>query len=127
MLTHLSRQEGLARALPPAMAAGKPVIACDCDGAGEVCLDGQTGFLIEPGRLDPLANRVLPLPQDRALREQQGQCGRELVRERFPVERTVEDLRAFYRRLLPKGGAVAWPPDGAPPARDAGRRRQVLS
>ncbi|HEX5398330.1 MAG TPA: glycosyltransferase, partial [Verrucomicrobiae bacterium] len=34
MLVHLSLREGLPRALPQALAAGKPVIAYDCDGAG---------------------------------------------------------------------------------------------
>ena len=35
--------------MPQAMAAGKPVVAYDCDGAKEVCLDRKTGLLIKPG------------------------------------------------------------------------------
>ena len=50
-LVHLSLREGLPRALPQALAAGKPIVAYDCDGAREICLDGQTGFLIQPGDL----------------------------------------------------------------------------
>ena len=42
VLVHLSLREGLARALPMALAAGKPVIAYDCDGANEVCLENET-------------------------------------------------------------------------------------
>ena len=37
VLVHLSLREGLPRALPQALAAAKPVIAYDCDGAREVC------------------------------------------------------------------------------------------
>ena len=37
-LVHLSRREGLPRALPQALAARKPVVASDCDGANEICL-----------------------------------------------------------------------------------------
>ena len=50
-LVHLSLREGLPRALPQALAAAKPVVAYDCDGAREVCLDGETGFLVRPGDL----------------------------------------------------------------------------
>ncbi len=52
-VAHLSRREGLARALPQALAAGKPIVAYDCDGAREVCMDGETGFLVKPGKFEP--------------------------------------------------------------------------
>src|SRR5262249_2917293 len=48
-LIHLSTREGLPRALPQALAAAKPVVAYDCDGAGEVCLENRTGFLLRCG------------------------------------------------------------------------------
>lgn len=51
-VAHLSRREGLARVLPQALAAGKPIVAYDCDGAREVCLDGETGFLVKPGKFE---------------------------------------------------------------------------
>ena len=54
VLVHLSKREGLPRALPQAMAAGKPVIAMDSDGAKEVCIDGRTGCLLKPGDLSTL-------------------------------------------------------------------------
>ncbi len=100
VLVHLSRREGLARVLPQAMAAGKPVVAVDCDGAGEVCLDGQTGFLVGADHLDALVNRLGQLGDAPELREQLGSAGREFVRERFPVERMVDDLAALYLRLI---------------------------
>ena len=53
-LLHLSHREGLPRALPQALAVGKPVIAYACDGAPEVCLEGETGFLTQPGDLQTL-------------------------------------------------------------------------
>ena len=97
---HLSEREGLARALPQAMAAGKPVIAFDSDGANEVCLDNQTGFLVPAGDLHGLTDRLAQLAQDPGLREQLGRRGRALVRESFSVEKMVEELYSLYRRLL---------------------------
>ena len=104
VLVHLSYREGLPRALPQAMAAAKPVVAFDCDGAGEVCITGRTGFLVPP-RDDPaLLQALRSLASDAALRESLGSAGRSFVRERFPVERMVEDTYRIYIRLLKQRG-----------------------
>ncbi len=99
VLVHLSRREGLARALPQALAAGKPVIAFDCDGAREVCRDGETGFLLSPGDAAGLGKRIEQLAFDPALCTKLGTRGRELVKECFPTQRMVDDLHALYLRL----------------------------
>lgn len=101
LLAHLSRREGLARALPQALAAGKPVVAFDCDGANEVCLENETGFLVNPGDLAMLQERLLKLAGDAALRQSLGNRGREFVRERFAVETMVRDLFSLYLKLAP--------------------------
>lgn len=99
LLVHLSRREGLPRALPQAMAAGRPVVAYDCDGAGEVCVNGRTGYLIPPGNLTALRERIRLLGGDPRLRAELGNRGREMVRELFPVQRMVDDLHVLYQRL----------------------------
>lgn len=98
-LAHLSRREGLPRALPQALAAGKPVVACDCDGAREVCADGKTGFLIRPGDLAALKDRLLRLATDAALCNQLGRAGQEFVRENFAVEKMVDAIYNLYQKL----------------------------
>ncbi|MBI5388735.1 MAG: glycosyltransferase family 4 protein [Verrucomicrobia bacterium] len=104
-LVHLSRREGLPRALPQALAAARPVVAYDCDGAGEVCLDGQTGFLVPPGDHVRLIDGLLRLADDAALRAQFGQRGRDLVRQHFAVEKMVDDLHALYLKLAAENRA----------------------
>lgn len=99
LVVHLSLREGLARALPQALAAGRAVVAYDCDGAAEVCLDNRTGFLVKPGDLATLQDRILQLAQDPPLRARLGESGRQLVRESFAVERMVDELEALYQRL----------------------------
>lgn len=98
-LVHLSYREGLPRALPQALAAARPVVAYDCDGAGEVCLPGETGFLVPPGKLDVLTERLAQLAADPALRERLGHRGQQLVQRLFPVERMVDSLHELYLRL----------------------------
>ncbi len=107
IVAHLSLREGLARALPQALAAAKPIVAYDCDGAGEVCLDNQTGFLVRPGDLAGLRERLDRLAADPALRERLGRQGREFVRERFAVEKMVDDLFALYLKLAPASRMAA--------------------
>jgi len=98
-LAHLSLREGLPRALPQALAAGKPVVAYDCDGAREVCLDERTGFLLRPGDTSGLADRLSRLIVNTSLRERFGESGREFVRQNFSVERMVDELHSLYLKL----------------------------
>jgi glycosyltransferase involved in cell wall biosynthesis len=99
LLVHLSLREGLPRALPQALAAARPVVTYDSDGAREVCLDNETGFLLRPGDLPGLHERLLQLAQDAALRERLGRCGRQFVQPKFGVQRMVDDLHQLYLRL----------------------------
>ncbi|MEI7938049.1 MAG: glycosyltransferase family 4 protein [Verrucomicrobiota bacterium] len=99
LLVHLSLREGLPRALPQALAAARPVVAYDADGANEVCLENETGFLVVPGDLPGLSERLLRLAQDPALRQRLGCRGQRFVQERFGVQHMVDDLYQLYLRL----------------------------
>lgn len=98
LVVHLSRREGLPRALSQALAAARPVIAYDCDGAAEVCQPGQTGLLLGPGT--DITEAVVRLAREPALRQQLGRRGQEFVLQHFSEEQMVEALYALYRRLL---------------------------
>jgi len=104
ILVHLSEREGLARALPQALAAGRPIVAFDCDGAREVCRDGETGFLVRPGHLNGLIERLSLLAGDQSLRDRLGNQGREFVRANFAVESMIQNLHHLYRRLAAERG-----------------------
>ena len=99
-LAHLSLREGLPRALPQALAAGKPVVAYDCDGAREICLPDETGFLIQPKDFVKLEAALISLAKQPALCQKLGSRGQALVQDWFPVERMVDDLFHLYQRLL---------------------------
>ena len=102
VLVHLSRREGLPRALAQALAAARPIVAYDCDGAGEICLEDETGFLLQPGDLSGLTERLVQLVRAGALRERLGRRGQQLVKQWFPIERMVDELYALYLRLMKK-------------------------
>lgn len=50
IVVHASLWEGLARVLPQGLIAGKPVISFDIDGAREVIISGETGYLLPSHR-----------------------------------------------------------------------------
>jgi len=98
-LAHLSTREALSRALPQALAAARPVVAYDFDGADEVCLDGKTGFLVRSGDIAAVTRRLQQLAGDSSLREELGRRGREFVREHFAVEHMVDEIYNLYLKL----------------------------
>ena len=103
-LAHLSYREALSRALPQALAAGKPVVAYDFDGADEICLENETGFLVRTGDTDTVAKRLLQLAGDPVLRERLGRNGRNFVRENFSIEKMVDDQYTVYLKLAAEHG-----------------------
>lgn len=103
-VAHLSSREALARALPQALTAGKPIVAYNFDGAEEVCLDGETGFLIPAGEISTVADRLLKLANNPTLRYELGQRGKQLVAERFSVEHMVQQQTEVYLQLAKSRG-----------------------
>ena len=103
-LAHLSYREALSRALPQALASGKPVIAYDFDGADEICLENETGFLIRTGDIETAAKRLLQLAGDDGLRKKFGERGQQFVKENFSVEKMVADQYAVYQKLAAQRG-----------------------
>jgi glycosyltransferase involved in cell wall biosynthesis len=100
VVVHTSLREGLARALPQALAMGKPCVSYDLDGAPEVIIPGQTGFLVKPGDVAGLADAISRLLSDPELRARMGAAGRQLVGHNFRAETMVERTAALYSMLL---------------------------
>lgn len=103
VLVHTSLREGLARALPQALLSGKPVVSYDVDGAREVCISDETGFLIPPRDIDQLSAKLTRLAADSHLRERLGHNGREACRDRFRHEFMTQRIRELYQRVLSRG------------------------
>ncbi|HEU6446884.1 MAG TPA: glycosyltransferase [Verrucomicrobiae bacterium] len=103
-LAHLSYREALSRALPQALAAGKPVVAYDFDGADEICIENKTGFLIRTGDIAAVAEKILTLAKNSELRNQFGKIGAAFVRENFSIEKMVSDQYNLYLKLAAERG-----------------------
>jgi glycosyltransferase involved in cell wall biosynthesis len=91
--------EGLGTSLLDAMACAKPVVATTAGGMPEVVVEGETGVLVPPRDHEAMADAIVLLLRDRALRSRMGQAGEARVRERFSSERMVENTLAVYQRV----------------------------
>ena len=99
IVVHCSLREGLARVLPQALLCGKPVVSFDVDGAREVVLDGQTGFLVPPRDIGALTQALEKLIDDPQLRRRLGSTGKELCQKQFDHKLMVEHIEQVYNQL----------------------------
>jgi glycosyltransferase involved in cell wall biosynthesis len=100
ILVHASLREGLARALPQALIAGKPAVSYDVDGAREVVISGETGFLVPPRSVEGLAQALTQLATDDILRQRLGSEGRTRFANQFRHQTMSSQLRELYLRLF---------------------------
>jgi len=94
-----SYREGTPRVITEAMASGLPVVATDIAGIPEQVADGESGYLIQPGDVSALAERLEALIGSEHRRVEFGRVGRERV-TRFSESQMLSDLDAVYQSLL---------------------------
>ncbi len=100
VLVHLSLREGLARTLVQAMAAKVPVVSYKIDGAPEVVIDGETGYLCAPESDLAVSAALVKLYKDPETRKEMGIIGQDFVRIKWDWHTMVTQLEAAYEELL---------------------------
>ncbi|CAN5787026.1 hypothetical protein BH09VER1_BH09VER1_18420 [soil metagenome] len=95
----LSRMDPSAVVLTEAASYCLPVVGTRVGGNAERVLDGETGFLLEPGDEEALFNALTRLLRDPALRERMGRAGRERVRNMFTWKAVCEKMAVAIRRV----------------------------
>jgi glycosyltransferase involved in cell wall biosynthesis len=96
-----SRWEGLPYVILEAMAHAKPVIATTVDGIPEAVVDGETGLLVPPDAVDPLAAALGALLDDGGRRAALGTAGRARFLARFETDVVLDRLLDAYRQVVP--------------------------
>jgi glycosyltransferase involved in cell wall biosynthesis len=75
-----------------AQAMELPVVSTRHSGIPEVIQDGFNGLLVEPANESALAQAIAKLLEDSALGAEMGQRGRQIVTEKFDVDRNAKSL-----------------------------------
>jgi L-malate glycosyltransferase len=91
--------EGLGTSLLDAMACRRPIVATQTGGIPEIVEDGVNGLLAAPRDAASLAAAIVRALNDEGLRQRMSDAGFARVRERFTVERMVEQTSAVYARV----------------------------
>ena len=92
--------EGFSNAILESMRAGLPMVVTDVGGNAEAVVDGQTGFVVPPADPPALAEALLRVAEDPALRRKLGEAGRERVTTHFTLDACVAKYRALYDELF---------------------------
>ncbi|MCF8482068.1 MAG: glycosyltransferase family 4 protein [Rhodospirillum sp.] len=95
-----SYREGLPKALLEAGAAGRPSITTDAPGCRDLVVEGETGILVPPRSVGPLADAMATLATDAEARARMGAAARARVVKNFSAEAIGAQTVALYRTLL---------------------------
>ena len=102
ILVMSSRYEGFGMVLLEAATAGVPAVSFDCKcGPSEIIKDGETGFLVELGDTAGLAEKMLMLMKDKALRKKMGKAAF-ADSSRFSTETVMKQWTDLFDELAGK-------------------------
>jgi glycosyltransferase involved in cell wall biosynthesis len=100
-----SRREPFGLTIVEAMLSGTPVLAAAVDGIPEIVRHGESGWLVEAGDRRSLAQAMLMLLQNQALRRNLIENGRREAIARFSIERFLNEMQSFYRLIFERAGS----------------------
>lgn len=107
-----SKLDNLPISILEAMRAGLPVVASDVGGISELVIQGETGLLVPPFAVAPMARALGDLLSDGGKRARLGWCGRRRYEKSFSLTHMIERTRAVYIDVLREAGK--YQPSGEP-------------
>lgn len=97
---HASVSEGFGNAVLEAQAMQVPVVTSDADGLPENVAHEVSGFVVPRRNARALAEKLMFLARDPALRRQMGQAGRQRVLTHFQLSEQIRAFDDFYKQVL---------------------------
>jgi glycosyltransferase involved in cell wall biosynthesis len=94
-----SLYEGMPNAVMEAMAVGRPVVATNVDGIQELVTHGETGWLVEAGNPEALAEQIIYALQNAETCSSVGAAASRRMHSAFSVERMISAYDDLYRGL----------------------------
>jgi glycosyltransferase involved in cell wall biosynthesis len=93
-------QEGCSNSIMEYMACGLPVICGESGGNRELVVDGVTGYIIHPGDVQGLVDKLRYLKEYPALALAMGQKGKNKILKEFSIERMIQGYIGIYEECL---------------------------
>lgn len=95
-----SLSEGLPTVLLEASAAGKPCVASNVNGASDIIVHEETGYLIERSDIDSYKRHVKILLMNEDLAKEMGKKAADYVKENFNWDVIVDKYEKIYRQVI---------------------------
>ena len=92
--------EGMPMSILEAMSYGLPVVSTTVGGIPNLVRNGEDGFLVQPGDIDQLTEKVETLIIDRELRMQMGANARQQIEMEFDLDDTIRKVDRIYQNLI---------------------------
>lgn len=91
--------ENLPMVIIEAMAAALPVVATTVGGIPDVIESGKEGLLVQPGNVDELADAIVRLMHDQAMRKSMGCNARQKYEKNYSPQCVIPQLELIYKGL----------------------------
>ena len=91
--------EGLPLAFLESMSAGKPIVANDIDGARDVVVNDETGYLVAAHQPQAMAERILTLLNNEMLCTKMGQVAQQRSNH-YSLQNMFEKVESLYKELF---------------------------
>lgn len=88
--------EGVPKVLIEAASSGRPIVTTDSPGCREIVHDGVNGILIPARDVVALVAALRELLDSPEIRSQMGNAGRQLVKDRFSIEKVIGETLDIY-------------------------------
>ena len=95
-----SYMEGFPVTCVEALSCDVPVVATDVGDVREIVVDGEMGFLAEPGDSKAIASRIVEILKDKDLKRKLGRNGRTHVERNFSYEAFIAKIIGEYEKCL---------------------------
>ena len=97
-------REGIPKSLIEAAAIGRPIITCNTTGCKEVVENGVNGMLVNPRNPQELANALIKLINNPALRNSMSIASRRKAEREYSIEKVIDTHLKIYDSLLENKG-----------------------
>jgi colanic acid/amylovoran biosynthesis glycosyltransferase len=94
------REETQGLIIQEAMFMQLPVIVTKIGGVPEAVIDGETGFICQPGDVVEFANKIVLLCKNTDLRKSMGEKGYLLAQENYEIENSNKKIKTIYLDII---------------------------
>ncbi len=94
------RIEGFPMVLAEAMFCSLPIVATNTGGTSDGVIDGKTGYLVAPGNLADLQDKITTLVNNADLRKEMGQNGKIYAQSNFSIDIMLDKYEKVFKEVL---------------------------